>query len=74
MSGLNKVFDTYKTKTTEATGSTGTTEYFCQQKYINYALTTEAKQQFITILDKAALSTTQNAVFESINRKNDTIL
>lgn len=47
---------------------------FCQKKYIDYALVSKVKQDFTDILDKADLRGTQNSIFESANRKNDTIL
>lgn len=74
LSALSKIFDIYK-KHAMQTGETEIdTDKLCQQKYIDYALTAEAKKQFTAILDKADLIKTQNSVFDSINRKNDTIL
>ncbi len=74
LSALSKIFDIYK-KHAMQTGETEIdTDKLCQQKYIDYALTAEAKKQFTAILDKADLSKTENSVFESTNRKNDTIL
>ena len=74
LSALATLFDTYKSRTLQRQENTGINKEYCQQKYIDYVVIDMIKQNFMTILDKANISSTQNSVFESIDKKDDTIL
>lgn len=74
LSTIATLFETYKKHSIQINESTGTTDDFCQKKYIDYALIDKTKKDFLDILDTTNLRVTQNSVYDSINRKDDTIL
>lgn len=74
MGALFNFFDVYKKRTLERDKATENTGNFCQQKYVDYMIIDTIKKDFTTLSDKRHLSETQNSVFDSINKKDDTVL
>ncbi|MFA7298861.1 MAG: hypothetical protein WC010_04425 [Candidatus Absconditabacterales bacterium] len=73
IAGLFTMFTAYKKHIIQANEDTDTND-FCQEKYIDYMVINEIKKDFFALLNAAKLNTTQNSVYDSIDKKDDTIL